>query len=337
MTQRNNYISYLRVIATVFVILIHACTGYLNHFQDSNMNWNYANWVNSFTRCAVPIFVMISGALLLKKQEDTISFYRKRISKILLPLIFWTIIYLIYHFIQYTHFSTLAVNKIVEISVDKILHGANAHLWYLYMIIGLYLAIPYLRKIIIQSSLREIEIFLVIWLVSMILMNKLYYPVMPRFDLTFFSGYIGYLILGYYLSVKDWSLNKWFPFAVYGILGAFTAYMSYTLSKENNKYNPHWYYYIFPNIALMAAALFYGIKKISNEKHILPRWISLIDQYSFGIFLVHILPLNYLHPVLSKYMNKVAVVPIVTLLTLMASILIIHLLRLLPYGKKITG
>src|SRR5690606_3042437 len=93
MATKNNYISYLRVIATVFVILIHASTGFLNRFDADSFDWNYANWINSATRCSVPIFVMLSGALLLHKDAGTLLFYSKMIPKLFYPFAFWTIIY----------------------------------------------------------------------------------------------------------------------------------------------------------------------------------------------------------------------------------------------------
>ena len=337
MTTKNNYISYLRVIATVFVIGIHACTGFLNHFDAKGFNWQYANWINSATRCAVPIFVMISGALLLSKDENTLTFYKKRIPKLLYPFAFWTILYLIYYFYRYTNFHTLPIEKILKISQDKILHGSNAHLWYLYMIIGLYLAIPYLRKIILQCTIKEIEIFLIIWFVSMFIMNKFYYPYTAKLDFTFFSGYIGYLVFGYYLSVKSFKWKKWQLLFGYIALTIFTAFLTYSWSLDDNKYNPHWYNYVFPNTALTAGCLFLFMKQIIRQNEDIPNWLKVIDNYSFGIYLVHIIPLNALHPFISKYMSTIWVVPLATLLTLISSIAIIYLFRKIPYGKYVSG
>ncbi|WP_231560984.1 acyltransferase [Sphingobacterium sp. T2] len=185
MTPQNNAISYTRAVATVFVILIHASTGFLNRFHAEGFDWNFANWINAATRCSVPLFVMISGALLLSKEEETFSFYKKRLPKLCWPFVFWTVIYMIYYFYRYTHFSTLSSQKIIAIIQDKILHGANAHLWFMYMIIGMYLAIPFVKKIVRQASLREIELFLVLWAVAMFITNKFYYPYTLR--LTYLS------------------------------------------------------------------------------------------------------------------------------------------------------
>jgi len=112
MAEKNPYLIYLRVIATIFVVLIHASTGFLNRIDTNAFDWNYANWINAATRCSVPIFVIISGTLLIPKDEDTWTFYRKRLPKIIYPFLFWSIIYLIYYFYRYTKFDQLSNEKI---------------------------------------------------------------------------------------------------------------------------------------------------------------------------------------------------------------------------------
>lgn len=337
MQERNIYISYLRVIATIFVVLIHASTGFLYNFKADSFNWDYANWINSATRCAVPVFVTLSGVLLLPKDEGTMSFYKKRLPKLLYPFAFWTLIYLIYYFYRYTNFSALPLGQILRIAQDKILHGANAHLWYLYMIIGLYFTIPFLRKIIKLASVREIEIFLIFWALSMFVNYKIFYKYVPKIDLTFFSGYVGYLVLGYYLSIKSISWPKIIPYLGYVITVLFTGYISWQISFEMGKYDSTFYNYNFFNTALITAFLFIAIKLSFQNKQTLPKWVSIVDKYSFSIYLIHILPLNYIHPWVSKYMTTLYVIPLASVLTVIASILIAYLLRLIPGGKYISG
>ena len=338
MEEKNTYIIYLRVIATIFVVLINASTGFLYRIDTHAFDWNYANWINAATRCSVPIFVIISGALLIPKEESTWTFYKKRIPKLLYPFIFWTIIYLIYYFYKFTKFELLSAEKIWSISQDKILHGANAHLWYLYMIIGLYLALPFIRKILIQISRREIEVFLVLWLLSMFLMSKPLYAFMPKFDLTFFSGYIGYLVLGYYLSNYDFKFkNKKLIFPlIYILMVVIAAVGTQMLNTDVKKLNTFFYNYIFATTAIAAGALFVWIKEISQQKKA-PDWVLLIDKYSFGIYLAHIIPLNFLHPLISTFVGTAWVIPLATISTIIVSILITVVLRKLPFGKYVSG
>jgi len=337
MLEKNIYITYLRVIATIFVVLIHASTGFLNKFEPHAFDWNYANWINAATRCAVPIFVVISGALLLHKDEESTYFYKKRLPKLLYPFLFWTIIYLIYYFYRYTNFSVLPWKQIWTIAKDRILHGANAHLWYLYMIIGLYLTIPFLKKIIKNASIREIEIFLVLWFLSMFVNYKIFYNYVPKIDLTFFSGYVGYLVLGYYLRIKTFTVPKVLPYIGYLIIVLFTGYITWYMSNSAHKFDPTFYNYLFFNTALATFFLFLAIKSTFTNQSNTPSWIRIIDKYSFSIYLIHILPLNYIHPWVSRYMDTAYVIPTATILTVIASILIAYLIRLIPHGDKITG
>lgn len=337
MSEKSVYIIYLRVIATVFVILIHASTGFLYRFNPSGFDWNYANWINAATRCSVPIFVMLSGALLINKDEGVLSFYKKRLPKLLFPFAFWTLIYLLYYFFKYSNFEKLSIDQILEISMDKILHGSNAHLWYLYMIIGLYLVLPYFGKMLRQLTMRELEVFLLLWICSMFLTHKRLYDFVPKFDLISFSGYAGYLVLGYYLSIKQFNWTKITPWIGYVACVIFTACASYALSNYRHKYDPGFLNYVIPNTVLVAFFLFIAVKKSIRSDHKVPGWIALIDKYSFGIYLSHIIPLNYIHPILAKHVSTLWVIPLATLLTLAASILITLVIRSLPAGKYVSG
>lgn len=337
MADKNSHIIYLRVIATVFVVLIHASTGFLNNIDTNTFDWNYANWINAATRCSVPIFVVISGALLLPKDENTLKFYKKRIPKLVYPFLFWTFVYLLYYFYRYTNFNSLSLERISTIMLDKILHGANAHLWYLYMIIGLYLAIPFLRKIIIQSSIKEIELFLLFWLFAMLISNKGLYTVMPKFDLTFFSGYIGYLVLGHYLTIKSFNQKRALYIVGYFLMVLIIGWGTYLLNQDAKKLNTFLYNYLFPTTALATAFLFLWIKAWKKGNNDTPQWIAFIDRYSFGIYLSHIIPLNFLHPFLSKYMGTIGVIPLAAITTIIASIGITYLLRKIPFGNHVSG
>src|SRR5690606_24110474 len=170
-------------------------------------------------------------------------------------------------------FESLSMEKVWSITLDKTLHGSSAHLWYFYMIIGVYLAIPFLRKILIHSTNREIEIFLLLCLFSMLFTSKSLYKVMPKFDLTFFSGYIGYLVLGYYLSIKEFKFKRSvlllaFTYLLMVIVGAIGTYL---LNQHVNKLNTFFYNYLFATTAIAAGALFLWVKEsMWNMK--VPTW-----------------------------------------------------------------
>src|SRR5437588_7364638 len=87
------YVDYIRVIATLFVIYWHCVSDVYYKFGPIN-EWLPANFAFGLgVRWTVPCFFMVSGALLLGKNEDILVFYKKRFLRLLLPLITWTIVY----------------------------------------------------------------------------------------------------------------------------------------------------------------------------------------------------------------------------------------------------
>lgn len=334
MKEPKAYITYLRLLATIAVIAIHASTGYLKAVDLVGFDWNYANIINSFTRLAVPLFVMLSGALMLEKEEPTAVFYQKRMSRILWPFLFWSLIYLAYHFYRYTHFSLLSSESIWKTVADKLAHGSSVHLWYLYMICGLYLAIPFLRKIIRNCSDKEIITFLVLWFLALLFTNRRLTAYMPAIDLTFFSGYLGYLVLGYFLAKEKINVKPFVSASVFMVLGIASTIGTFALCMYNLQYDTLLYGYLFPNQVLLASALFLFVKAVAKHSTA-PKFLTFIDNHSFGIYLSHILVLNYIHPLVT--LSTLWKLPVVIILTFMGSFLITFLLRKIPYGKYISG
>lgn len=327
------YISALRVLATILVILIHASTGYLNHFDAKAFNWNYANTLNSFSRFSIPIFVMISGALLLGKKENTLDFYKKRLAKICIPFAIWTLIYLIYYFYRYTPFIVLPFPQVVETSIQKILHGASAHLWFLYMIVGLYLAIPFLRMIVHQASQNEMVLLLALWAASLLIMNNEFNSYLPAVDLTVFSGYIGYLFLGYFLAKKDFNVSWWLLLVLAVAVGVLNTWGTFLLSSRAETYTPTYYNYLGVNNALLSAVVFLFFKSVVKKP--LPHWIHQIDTHSFGIYLVHIIILNFVHPLIT--LPVVWKIPAATICTLFLCLIFCMIVRKTPGGRYLVG
>lgn len=332
--NRLQYISYLRVLATFCVVVIHASTGYLNIFSANGFDWNYANVLHSFTRFSVPLFVMISGALLLPRQESFSVFYKKRMTRIVWPFLFWSLIYLVYYFYRYTNFEVLPLTRVGEIAADKLLHGTSVHLWYLYMILGVYLALPFVQRLVFTLSESELRWFLVLWFVALFVMNKRLVSYMPSLDLSFFFGYIGYLVLGYWLAYRAPAVKVSVCVLAILVLGGLTCWGTWLLSVQVQKYDSLLYGYLFPNNALLAASFFLLFKQLVKKPE-LPAWLSFLDSYSFGIYLCHIIILNYIHPLVN--LPTLWKIPAVSLVTVLLSALLILLIRKVPGGKYISG
>jgi surface polysaccharide O-acyltransferase-like enzyme len=199
--QNFNWADNLRFVAIFGVIVLHATPNMLYYKGEvSESLWWTANIITSLFRFCVPVFVMLTGALVLTKDYELGYFVKKKFFRVVLPFLFWSIGYICYDLFLYHDKVTMLY--VVRFSIDKLIHGASFHLWYVYMIIGLYMFIPVLRKWYKNASEKELIYFILIWFI--VLCFNL--PVLNKFSMPsifkYFSGYIGYLVLGAYLSEK---------------------------------------------------------------------------------------------------------------------------------------
>ena len=293
MTKTNTNLEWadnLRFIATIFVIIIHVIFPVVQNYATVDTGaWHTANIIESLCRSAVPIFVMLSGALLLGKQENIDTFYNKRIKKIGLPFLCWSFIYFLVAYISEFVIGSSTQDKFLWF-VNNLKNGSCYHLWYLYMILGLYLIIPYLSKIVPSLKNKDYYFFITIWTISLFLNFPAIKDYFPNFDITFFTGYIGYLLLGFFLSdILSKQLSFRFGMIIF-IVGWLTTFLlTWISSSSEQKFVPTYYNYLSPNIALIAVGLFIMIIKSSQSNNLYSRISKIISDYSYGIYLNHVL------------------------------------------------
>lgn len=123
--KRIFYLDLLRAIAILSVILCHAFQFYPNDFH-----WGYLAFINTFGYFGVPIFFILSGALLLNKEIKPKNFYKKRFSRIIFPYIFWVSITIL---LGYLFFG-------FRDNISLIILGQNKYTWFVWTLAGLYLS-----------------------------------------------------------------------------------------------------------------------------------------------------------------------------------------------------
>ncbi|SEM32072.1 Surface polysaccharide O-acyltransferase, integral membrane enzyme [Syntrophus gentianae] len=196
--NRDFRIDLLRVAGSFAVVVLHVSARVVITSPDVHSSaWWIGNLFDSLSRWSVPLFVMVSGALLLSRnvEEDIFSFYRRRATKLLPPLVFWTAFYLL---IQHIGGHTLTPTAVVK---SIIMGSPFSHLWYLYMISGLYLITPFLRHIVTASSTRELLIFIT-GTFTIAAIESSYSSFWGCLSTTFLSSflpYVAYFVTGYYL------------------------------------------------------------------------------------------------------------------------------------------
>ncbi|MEG1552205.1 MAG: acyltransferase [Kiritimatiellia bacterium] len=179
------WIAWLRIFAMLLVCIAHACDP-LSMYGTADQKLWIEVW-GSFVRPCVPLFVMMTGALLLPIHEGMGTFYKKRIGRILWPFLIWNVFYaampwvltqfgVTAHDIQYTFFPygnplrTTALGFVQSAALSPLQFSQYAvHLWYVFLLIGLYLFMPILSAWIAQASQRAKLAFLGLWGITLVL------------------------------------------------------------------------------------------------------------------------------------------------------------------------
>lgn len=343
--NKMGWTTHLRVVATISVILVHVTAEVLYQYgYISNFVWSTGNVYDSLVRFCVPVFVMLTGVLMLSRTYELGEFLKKRFSRIVLPFLFWSLVYVLFALndnISAGH--EMSFLEIIEWVIHQLLNGSSYHLWYIYMIIGIYLFVPIISKWIQNATEKEILYFISIWIFTLII-NQ---PVLCRFriniDLTYFSGFIGYLVLGYYLSIKSFTYSK----SVMNVIAVFliflgvsiTIFGTYFLSHDSNNFEEYFYNYNTLNVLMVSVGLFLFFKNVEISNPTVLKTSNFISKYSYGIYLVHILVLRFMSAIKIDYdfINPVFAIPVTTLICLLISTLIIYSINKLPYGKYISG
>lgn len=326
-------ISFLRILATFSVIVIHVSGPLVVKFGDiSFFDWHVANFFDSISRYAVPMFFMISGALLLGKDYELKDFLRRRFGKILPPFLIWSLFYSLFNRYVLTD-EVFNVSKVVK----DIFYGSEYHLWFVYALLGVYLMVPILRKWIKYTSQKEILYLLVIWLLTLIVRIPNANIYFPKIDLTYFSGFLGYFVLGYYLSKLEFR-KKIIPvfLIVFGVTITIVGTWFFTI--KNTLFYAYFYEYLSLNTLMVSVGVFLLFNKMTVSSKKLNSFVFKLNTCCFGIYLIHpfVLKLFRLIGYDVYILNPIISVPIIALLCFLFSFFTIACFRKLKFGYLIS-
>lgn len=278
----------LKFFAAFAVVLLHVAAGFVGGIEISDpiygsREWWAGNLYDSITRWCVPLFVMISGYFLLNKEEPARIFFRKRLNKILVPLVFWSLFFSFWTILKLTIKGELS-NAPIVVAKAWLLGKPYFHLWFLFMIPFLYLITPALR--VLFSHLSKNETFtLVSFCLTLAILNTLIANVLPYFDMSTratiftndFLSYIGYFSLGGYIAKYDVKKRNNIALATLFLAWGVTIVGSYFFTYK------YFYSYLSINTAVASIALFLLVKWNCDKDFKL----NAISKLSLGIYLVH--------------------------------------------------
>lgn len=331
-TQANFGISILRLLATLSVVIIHISGPEVVKLgKISNFDWNVANFYDSISRYAVPVFFMISGALLLGREFEIKDFLKNRLGKIIPPFLFWSFFYSLTNRYVFTH-ETFSISKVIR----DVFYGSEYHLWFVYTLIGVYLISPIFQKWIHFSKQNDIKYFLIIWIVTLFLTIPGVAIYFPKINFAYFSGFLGYFILGFYLNkyVKSSNLVSYLLILI-GV--GITFFGTYYFSNKNNVFYDYFYEYLSVNALLVSSGVFMVFTKIKNINDNIKPLLSKVNECSFGIYLIHPLVIN-IFAVLGVFaysINPLIDILILSLTCFLLSFIVVFVIKKIKFGHLI--
>ena len=206
--KRTAYLDFLRIAACIMVVGVHVSALCLEKQDVTSVNFKVMNGFDCFSILGVPLFVMISGSLLLSESRtDSIrELYIKKAGRLAVLYFFWFLFYNVVNFAE-SGMTWNYENIKQEIVLESLLGRGIYHLWFLPMMISLYLLTPFLKSF--TADKRKCNLFLVLFFILAILlptMLKFEFPyktivgsLYERFPNVLFTGYAGYYILGHVL------------------------------------------------------------------------------------------------------------------------------------------
>jgi surface polysaccharide O-acyltransferase-like enzyme len=343
-TPHYYWIDLIRVVAVFQIVLIHL--SYVIFFKEDilSANWRAANFYDSLSRMGVPLFFMVSGYLLLGKREPITDFFRKRFFKVGIPTLFWSIAYLLWSVKAYTDGSMRPLNVIL--SMLKAIYEGNVeiHLWFLYILIGIYLVVPLLRVFVAAASRRDLIYFVIMWFVATSLFELAQRVVGSPTALVIpvVTGYIGYFMLGYLLAdVQPERRGRYLSVLGCIIAIAITYFGTLLLSARAGPIDAFLYSYFSLATVLASICGFLLLKDLGTNPGRLAKIFRMVSATSFGIFLIHIFVVELLRKgvlgfrLYSWIGPAVYMIPLTGLVVFVLSFVIVFLAQKIPFLKML--
>lgn len=269
------------------------------------------------------------------------EFFRRRFSRIILPFLFWSLVYVAYDiYLKWEHHENLNAAEISTYTFRQLKTGASSHLWYVYMIIGIYLILPIIGKWVVNSSRKEIWYYVAVWLLGILCNLRWLHEIKTSINLVYFSGMLGYPLLGYLLASLPSSKNIRLYAGLLFVAGtAITIWGTYIQTSLDNQFYDGLYDYTSPNVIMASCGIFMFLRYSNLKNNRLTQITKLISRYSYGIYLSHVVFILLLSRIgiWWKMTNPALSIPVTAGLCFILSLLTIYLMRKIPPLKHVAG
>lgn len=301
--ERVIYLDIIRVVACFFVITVHVSAHYLDVYPTTSIDFQTSAIYNTLSISAPAIFFMISGALFLNPRSKDIpvkKLWCKYIFRMVVSYVFWSYLFTFIIWFPYYTWSL----ETVKLYIKEFFVGVPMyHMWFIPAIIAIYMILPLLKAAFIDKG--RCRYFLILFLIFQIVI-----PTMLKFDVPYHDifqnlysripfvmciGYLGYFVLGYYLSAEDFSKKYRYIIYAISIFGSVTAFVvNGWISVSNNTKKLVLSDLFALNSALIASAVYVAFRYIPWKIGRSVTFMTRLSKLTFGIYLIHPLCYNQL-------------------------------------------
>jgi surface polysaccharide O-acyltransferase-like enzyme len=331
----------IRLSGTFAVLMIHLTQYSIRNTSGFDVNWWSINMIQGLSIWAAPVFVMLSGTLLLSPQcldESPLIFYQKRLSRIGVPLLFWGVVYLILEKRWNSQASW-------ELLLTNVVHGdISWHLYYLFVILGLYVVTPGIGWFLKRLSSRE-ELILIVLIFCFTLLTDIvnFFFIQWQWNIAMrWIPYLGYYLAGRYIVNRVFTNVLVFViiFLLCTLVSTLGRYIEIILSSQTITY---FYSNRYTNIinAPLAMSVFvlivYSTCSIA-ENSIFIKICRLLAPTTFGIYLIHVLVIRETHFSFNiPYPTHIFTTLLDTLVLALVSSLLVYIIGSVPVLRSIVG
>jgi surface polysaccharide O-acyltransferase-like enzyme len=333
--ERDFALDALKALAIVMVVMIHTSAPGFVTFGEQ---WHAALFYDSLSRISVPLFFLVTGALLLPRTHSLISIVN-RVKLVLIPLLAWSFIYLAWNEFYHGQHTSAWMKTIIQ--------GPVLHMWFVYSLLGAYIFLPLTSGFFRSSSRKER-----VWILAAAGLGSSIIPLFKDvsgqtllgIDMNYVPIYSLYMMIGAFVydegraavSSRRWIFTGLFMWV---IGSAATVVGTYSASISTNKYSVVYFNYYSSSVVLAATGCFIFflgiIKKDFSASWSLP--VTYLGRQTLGIYMCHMIPLQ----LLTEYVSRTGGLspwlwyPLIVFLTTISSLLLVVLVQQVPYLRKI--
>jgi len=332
------WLDVARVVSIFAVVFLHVAASVVTEQAFGTQAWWYGNVYDAMVRWCVPVFVMISGALLLRtdKAESVTVFYRKRAARVLIPLIVWTVIFLFWK--GERGMFSLANLSLTSVARSIASGKPHYHLWFLFMMSSLYLFTPFIR-ILVRNATRA-ELWLLVGLLFGIAalheISGIFIDQGLSLFLYWFLSYLPYFLCGHLIATSERKFSRGLLLTVFSASVVLTAAGCYFLSGAKDlMHGLYFHQYLSITVIPMSVSLMWLFKLLSFDG-MSSRTFRHLSELTLGVYLIHPLFLEsfrYFAFKQERYFPLISV-PIVAATMFAVSLLAAFVLYRIPYLKR---